>query len=204
MRRVKLGSLREKLFEKNDFEKAFEVFKIKGEILLREYYTDTSKTLVSFTKVYDGLNVSSELTKRVDFYNQRLSVLIDDILNIFSEIILNNYNSFKKSEKSKVIEHVLQIVDATVRSFVKGLEAFIISVGHPELKSSLQLRLSSIKPKVNDKVSKYLESKIKEQTLIIEVQSKKERKLRITDLMYDAIKVIVGIIIGYLLSLLLH
>ena len=191
-----------KIFKKNDFEKPFEVFKIKVEELLRNYNKDVTKTLKSFTKEFDGRSISSELRKRVDFYQKRVFQLIDDMINILSKLFISNYNFIKKEEENRIRQYILRIIVSTKTSFINGLEDFLNSCGQPEQKIEIQKISESIKSKLNDKVNISLKSTIKEQVFLQGVNFKKEKKVKLNKILIYAILIFIGAIIGYLLKLL--
>ena len=191
-----------KIFKKNDFEKPFEVFKIKVEELLRNYNKDVTKTLKSFTKEFDGRSISSELRKRVDFYQKRVFQLIDDMINILSKLFISNYNFIKKEEENRIRQYILRIIVSTKTSFINGLEDFLNSCGQPEQRIEIQKISESIKSKLNDKVNISLKSTIKEQVFLQGVNFKKEKKVKLNKILIYAILIFIGAIIGYLLKLL--
>lgn len=191
-----------KIFKKNDFEKPFEVFKIKVEELLRNYNKDVTKTFKSFTKEFDGRSIGSELRKRVDFYQKRVFQLIDDMINILSKLFISNYNFIKKEEENRIRQYILRIIVSTKTSFINGLEEFLNSCGQPEQKIEIQKISESIKSKLNDKVNISLKSTIKEQVFLQGVNFKKEKKVKLNKILIYAILIFIGAIIGYLLKLL--
>lgn len=191
-----------KIFKKNDFEKPFEVFKIKVEELLRNYNKDVTKTFKSFTKEFDGRSISSELRKRVDFYQKRVFQLIDDMINILSKLFISNYNFIKKEEENRIRQYILRIIVSTKTSFINGLEEFLNSCGQPEQRIEIQKISESIKSKLNDKVNISLKSTIKEQVFLQGVNFKKEKKVKLNKILIYAILIFIGAIIGYLLKLL--
>ena len=191
-----------KIFKKNDFEKPFEVFKIKVEELLRNYNKDVTKTFKSFTKEFDGRSIGSELRKRVDFYQKRVFQLIDDMINILSKLFISNYNFIKKEEENRIRQYILRIIVSTKTSFINGLEDFLNSCGQPEQKIEIQKISESIKSKLNDKVNISLKSTIKEQVFLQGVNFKKEKKVKLNKILIYAILIFIGAIIGYLLKLL--
>ena len=191
-----------KIFKKNDFEKPFEVFKIKVEELLRNYNKDVTKTFKSFTKEFDGRSIGSELRKRVDFYQKRVFQLIDDMINILSKLFISNYNFIKKEEENRIRQYILRIIVSTKTSFINGLEEFLNSCGQPEQRIEIQKISESIKSKLNDKVNISLKSTIKEQVFLQGVNFKKEKKVKLNKILIYAILIFIGAIIGYLLKLL--
>ena len=48
----------DKIFGRGEFDKAFEVYKSKSQIQMREYYSVVSNAFAEYDKDYDSLNIS--------------------------------------------------------------------------------------------------------------------------------------------------
>jgi len=190
----------DKIFGRGEFDKAFEVYKSKSQIQMREYYSVVSKVLVEYAKNYDSLNVSYEITQRIKFYESKIFDLIQDHLDISAQIILKNCNAIKKEDEKILRNHLIELINSTNKNFIRKIEEFLNSVGHTQMILLIKPRFTNIKIKANEKIAKEFEAKIKEHNLSVTSQNKKENKSRLKNLLYDAFKIIIGIIIGYFLQ----
>lgn len=190
----------DKIFGRGEFDKAFEVYKSKSQIQMREYYSVVSKALVEYAKNYDSLNVSYEITQRIKFYESKIFDLIQNHLDISAQIILKNCNAIKKEDEKILRKHLIDLINSTNKNFIRKIEEFLNYVGHTQMILLIKPRFTNIKIKANEKIAKEFEAKIKEHNLSVTSQNKKENKSRLKNLLYDAFKIIIGIIIGYFLQ----
>ena len=200
MNKIKLIN---KILGRVEFDKAFEVYKTKSEIRMREYNSVVSKALVEYNKEYDGINISNEITKRIKFYEGEMFDLIRYHLDLCSQIILKHCNEIKKEEEKIIRAHLTELIDSTNKNFISKIEWFLTAVSHSQSKLLIKPSFINIKRKAIDKIAKEFEAKNKEHNFSVTSQNKKDNKLLRKKSLYDALKVITGIIIGYLLPLIL-
>lgn len=199
-----IKSIYTSVFGKSKFEKAFELYKDKVTILMRKYHSEVAETLTSFTNEYDGINVSFELRKRNNFYNQRINELLNEMLELFAGTIIKYTTKLDNDNEIKIRTHLQDIVKQSKNNYIRGLEEFLTSIDHKELINILEYNYDSIRKKANEKISSELSNIINEKNLETEIEQKKEFKSKLKELFYNAIKVVVGIVIGYLISLIIN